>query len=225
MLIITHLERRVPPNLSTLISYFPISINHIYGCQIDSGHIRHALWLSLPWQGHGLLPICWSRGPQIRFLPVFWSVVSGRWDWSTPTGREATEYSSSGAAHLGVLCCVTFHPLCELSDYTVVGTALGHTLTVGMPAVGPAVSQLLFSPGHQHRSTVLGCFFNTSWIFFFFNSLSLNPLYLYCYSSNLYSLLVITIWNLTMHSYQNETVIIFNSTKSKDLSTWFTWYM
>ena len=54
---------------------------------------------------------------------------------------------------MGVLCCVTFHPLCELSDYTVVGTALGHTLTMGMLAVGPGVSQTLFSPGHQHRST------------------------------------------------------------------------
>ena len=54
---------------------------------------------------------------------------------------------------MGVICCVTFHPLCELSDYTVVGSALGHTLTVGMPAVGPGVFQMLFSPGHQHRST------------------------------------------------------------------------
>ena len=46
---------------------------------------------------------------------------------------------------MGVLCCVTFHPLCELSDYTVVGTALSRTLTVGMPATGPGVSQVLFS--------------------------------------------------------------------------------
>ena len=53
---------------------------------------------------------------------------------------------------MGVLCCVTFHPLCELSDYTAVGTALSPTLTMGMPAIGPGVSQALFSPGHQHRS-------------------------------------------------------------------------
>ena len=52
-----------------------------------------------------------------------------------------------------VLCCVTFHPLCELSDYTAVGTALNHTLSMGMPAIDPGVSQMLFSPGHQHRST------------------------------------------------------------------------
>ena len=53
---------------------------------------------------------------------------------------------------MGVLCCVTIHPLCKLSDYTVVGTALGPTLTMSMLAVGPGVSQT-FSPGHQNRST------------------------------------------------------------------------
>ena len=54
---------------------------------------------------------------------------------------------------MGVLCCVTFHPLCELSDYTAVGTAYGPTLTMGMLAIGPGVSQTYFSPGHQCRST------------------------------------------------------------------------
>ena len=54
---------------------------------------------------------------------------------------------------MGVLCCVTFHPLCELSNYTVVGTALSPMLTMGIPTIGPGVSQTLFSPGHQHRST------------------------------------------------------------------------
>ena len=37
--------------------------------------------------------------------------------------------------------------------YTVVGTVLGPTLTVGTPAIGPGDSQALFSPGHQCRST------------------------------------------------------------------------
>lgn len=41
--------------------------------------------------------------------------------------------------------------LYELSDYTAVGTALG-PLTVDMLVVGPSVCQMLFSPGHQHRS-------------------------------------------------------------------------
>ena len=54
---------------------------------------------------------------------------------------------------MSVLCCVTFHPLCWLTNYTIVGTALSPTLTVGMPAIGPSVSQELFSPGHQHGST------------------------------------------------------------------------
>ena len=35
--------------------------------------------------------------------------------------------------------------------YTVVGTVLGPALTIGMPAIGPGVSQALFSVGHQHR--------------------------------------------------------------------------
>ena len=52
-----------------------------------------------------------------------------------------------------MLCCVTFHPLCRLTNYTIVGTALGPSLTVSMPAIGPGVSQALFSPSHQHRST------------------------------------------------------------------------
>lgn len=47
---------------------------------------------------------------------------------------------------MGVLCWVTFHLLCKLSDYADVGTALGSTVTVGMLAVGPSVSQMLLSP-------------------------------------------------------------------------------
>ena len=39
------------------------------------------------------------------------------------------------------------------TNCTVVGTSLSSTLTVGMLAIGPGVSQALFSPGHQHRST------------------------------------------------------------------------
>ena len=52
-----------------------------------------------------------------------------------------------------MLSCVPFHPLCRLTKCTVVGTALSPTSTVGILAVGPGVSQALFSPGHQHRST------------------------------------------------------------------------
>ena len=40
---------------------------------------------------------------------------------------------------MGVLSCVTFHLFCKLSDYTVAGTALSSTLTMGMPAIGPGV--------------------------------------------------------------------------------------
>ena len=54
---------------------------------------------------------------------------------------------------MNVLCCVPFRPLCGLTKYTVVGTALGPTLTVGVRALGCSDSQALFSPGHSHRST------------------------------------------------------------------------
>ena len=54
---------------------------------------------------------------------------------------------------MNVLCCVPFHPLCRLTKYTVVGTALDPAVTVGMPTIGPGNSQALFSPGHWCRST------------------------------------------------------------------------
>ena len=54
---------------------------------------------------------------------------------------------------MNVFCCVSFHWLFGLTMYTVVGTALGPSLTVGMPEIGPDDSQVLFSPGHQCRST------------------------------------------------------------------------
>ena len=54
---------------------------------------------------------------------------------------------------MGELCCVTFHQLCELSDYTAVGTAVSLTLTAGVQSAGPGVSLALFSSGHQYKST------------------------------------------------------------------------
>ena len=50
-----------------------------------------------------------------------------------------------------LLCHLT--PVCEVSDCTAVGTALCPTLTMSMLATGPGISQTLFSPGHQCRST------------------------------------------------------------------------
>ena len=52
-------------------------------------------------------------------------------------------------------CALSCHvsPLCGLTGYTVVSTALSPVVTLGRPVVGPGVSQALFSPGHQHRFT------------------------------------------------------------------------
>ena len=54
---------------------------------------------------------------------------------------------------MSVLCCITFHLLCKITSYSVVDTAFGASLIMGMLAVVPGVSQVLFSPGHQCRST------------------------------------------------------------------------
>ena len=48
---------------------------------------------------------------------------------------------------MSVLCCVTFHPLCEFTKYTVATVML---------EICSGVSQALFSPGHQCRSTEVG---------------------------------------------------------------------
>ena len=48
---------------------------------------------------------------------------------------------------------VTCHLLCGLTKNTVGGTAFGPTSIMGILAIGPGVSQALFSQGHQHRSS------------------------------------------------------------------------
>ena len=66
---------------------------------------------------------------------------------------------------MGALCCVTLHLLFELLDHTVLGTSLSPTLTMGMPAIDPDVSQALFLAGYQHRSTeVRSHDYSKSWI-------------------------------------------------------------
>ena len=47
---------------------------------------------------------------------------------------------------MSVLCCAPFHPLCELTKYPIIGTALSPTLTMGMLTIGPGDSEVLFSP-------------------------------------------------------------------------------
>ena len=45
--------------------------------------------------------------PRSTSYLFFWYAVWGRWDWNTPTGKEATEYSSSGAVHLWMCSAVS----------------------------------------------------------------------------------------------------------------------
>lgn len=54
---------------------------------------------------------------------------------------------------MSVLWFLTFHPLCKVSGYTDPGTALGLTLIMDIPVIGPGVSQTLLLPGPKNRST------------------------------------------------------------------------
>ena len=84
----------------------------------------------------------------------FWSVVQGRQARSTVTGREAAEFFSLGAVHLW-MCSVVFPFACFVDSQCTVGIALCLTLSVGMPAIGPGASQVLFTPRHRHGSIIV----------------------------------------------------------------------
>ena len=50
-----------------------------------------------------------------------------------PLGGKLLSIPLWSCPSVGVLCCVTFYPVCELSDHDDVDTAFGHTLIVGVP--------------------------------------------------------------------------------------------
>lgn len=56
--------------------------------------------------------------------------MQGRQDWSTPTGRDVIEYSSSEAVLLGMYSVESPLPIVQAHKVLVVGTALGPTLTL-----------------------------------------------------------------------------------------------
>ena len=62
----------------------------------------------------GLLPSCWSRSSR-----SFRTVVWGRWDWSTPTGRGVTHCFPVEAVLLGVHSVVSPVPHCVGSQSTL----------------------------------------------------------------------------------------------------------
>lgn len=70
-------------------------------------------------------------------------------------GVSSTESSSSGLSAGGCALLCHFGPMCELSGCTVVGAAVGLALAVGVLAVGPALSQIVFSRPPQ-RSLKFG---------------------------------------------------------------------
>ena len=111
--------------------------------------------------GENVNTTSYSSGILILSLPqiCFWAVVFdlqyevGRFA-ALPLGEEPLSiHSSSRAVHLWVCSFVSPFHQCVITDYTVLGMALGTTLTIHMSVIGPGISQVLFSPGHQCRST------------------------------------------------------------------------
>lgn len=80
------------------------------------------------------------------------------WDWSASTrrevtGRESTEYSSSGAVYLWICSAVSSFTHSASSQIVLIVTALGTTITMDMLVIGSGISQALFAPGNQCRYT------------------------------------------------------------------------
>ena len=104
-----------------------------------------ALWLSLPCQVWICSPVVDLEACRSVSRLLFWFVIQGSWNWSTTTGREATEYFSSGPVHRGcdLLCSLSpvvwshkvycyWHCSCSLCNCAYVGNWLwllsGHSL-------------------------------------------------------------------------------------------------
>ena len=111
-----------------------------------------ALLLSQPSNGRVYFLAIGVGAPKSVSELCFWSAVC-RQVCGTLTGKRATEYSSDGGVYLcsvvsPFFCCVGLQSTCCCYFSWL-------HLTVGMSVIGPGVSQVLFSPGHQHGSTAV----------------------------------------------------------------------
>ena len=101
----------------------------------------------------------WSQLVPPRVYPVWDSPLCAPWIWVTISFLMLRKLSIIrpvllwGCSPVGMLCCVPYCPLCEFTNYTIVGAALSPILlTLGMWANGSGDSQVLFSPGHWCKS-------------------------------------------------------------------------
>ena len=94
-----------------------------------------------------LLPSCWNRSPQVCFWAEAWA----------GTTLEPFPWKRSHWVFLHrcfpPLCSVVYHPLCMLTKYIAVGTALDPASAMGMQVIGLDVPQVLCSHSHQCRTT------------------------------------------------------------------------
>ena len=118
--------------------------------------LRFALWLSQLCQGGVRSLVVIVAVPQICFLAVFLICSAREAEWSTPLGEQSLSIPSLELVTYG--CAL----LCHLSP--VVQALRLHTWYFFQPRPNhgyasswPCVSQMLFSPGHQHRSTEVSC--------------------------------------------------------------------
>ena len=69
--------------------------------------------------------------------------VSEMWPVLGGAGRKANEYSSAGPIYQGVYSGAACHPLCWLTGYTVLDTALGPASMMEMQAISLGAPQVL----------------------------------------------------------------------------------
>ena len=114
------------------------------------------LWLSLPCQGPGVFPSCWSRSLQIclflRCISELWCEVDDRIG-VLPLGEEPLSIPLPEV--FTSECALLYHlsPIVWAHKVHIVGTALSPISTLGMPAIGPGIPKALFSQGHQCKVT------------------------------------------------------------------------
>ena len=94
-----------------------------------------------PVRGRVCFLVIGAEAPRSVSELCFWSEVQGMWVAALSLGEEPLHCISS---RVSMLCCVTFSWLCWFTEYTVVGTSLSPTLTVGMSVIGLGVSQAFF---------------------------------------------------------------------------------
>ena len=74
----------------------------------------------------------------------FWSIMQDRWYWSTLTGMEVTEHSSSGIVHVWCILLCHLSPSVWALRLHCCWHCSWHQLNCGYDSTGPSVSDIVF---------------------------------------------------------------------------------